>query len=191
VQACPTAIDIRDGLQMECVACGQCLDACDDVMQRLGRPKGLVRYASQNELAGARRRILRPRLMLYAALASISIGGLAFALATRTPFEANVLRLRGVPFVVEGDRVRNQLEVHLVNKRPDAAELRLEIKGPPGLEVQLAREAVQLGSLEDTRVPLVLSLPKAGVHGKVLLELVVTDAASGLQRRAPVPFVAP
>jgi len=191
VQACPTAIDIRDGLQMECLACAQCLDACDDVMARIGRPKGLVRYASQNELAGGKRRVLRPRLLLYAALATLSTGGLVVAVAARTPFEANVLRLRGVPFVVEGDRVRNQLEVHVVNKQPGAAELRLEVRGPTGLEVQLARESVKLGSLEDTRVPLVLSLPKAGFHGKVMLELVVTDVASGLVRSSPIPFVAP
>ncbi len=190
VQACPTAIDIRDGLQMECLACAQCVDACDDVMARIGKPQGLIRYASQNELAGGKRRVLRPRLFLYAALATIAVGTLTVVLLTRTPFEANVLRLRGVPFVVEGDRVRNQLEVHVVNKSPERAQLKLEIRGPAGLEVQLARDVVELGSLEDTRVPLVVSLPKS-LKGHTQLELVVVDATSGIERRAPVPFVAP
>lgn len=190
VQACPTAIDIRDGLQMECLACAQCVDACDDVMARIGKPRGLIRYASQNELAGGKRRVLRPRLLLYAALATIAVGTLTVTLLTRTPFEANVLRLRGVPFVVEGDRVRNQLEVHVVNKSPEGAQLKLEVRGPSGLEVQLSRDVVELGSLEDTRVPLVVSLPKS-FKGGTQLELVVVDAKSGIERRAPVPFVAP
>ncbi|MBL8951572.1 MAG: cytochrome c oxidase accessory protein CcoG [Myxococcaceae bacterium] len=191
VQACPTAIDIRDGLQMECLACAQCIDACDDVMAKVGRQKGLIRYTSQAELAGQPRRVFRPRLLLYAALATAAATTLTVSLVGRTPFEANVLRLRGVPFVIDGDRVRNQLEVHLVNKRSDAAELKLSVRGPDGLEVQLARDAVALGSLEDARVPLVVSLPKGQVHGKLLLELVVTDTGSGLERRAPIPFIAP
>lgn len=191
VQACPTAIDIRNGLQMECLACAQCIDACDDVMVRIAKPKGLIRYASQNELGGAKRRVLRPRLILYAALATLSLGTLGVTLVTRTPFEANVLRLRGVPFVVEGDRVRNQLEVHLVNKEPKPAHFKLKVTGADGLEVQLARDEVMLGSLEDTRVPMVVSMPRSSVHGTSKLELVVVEVETGVERHAPIPFVAP
>ena len=65
VVTCPTGIDIREGLQMECIHCTQCMDACDSIMDRVGRPRGLIRYSSRDELAGAPRRILRPRVVLY------------------------------------------------------------------------------------------------------------------------------
>ena len=73
VQVCPTGIDIRHGLQMECIACTACVDACDDVMTKLKRPTGLVRYASQRELNGGKTRFLRPRTVLYAALLVIGL----------------------------------------------------------------------------------------------------------------------
>ncbi|HEY1960607.1 MAG TPA: cytochrome c oxidase accessory protein CcoG, partial [Polyangiaceae bacterium] len=97
VVVCPTGIDIRDGLQLDCIACTACIDACDDVMDRLGRPRGLVRYDSPHGLAGEKRRILRPRVVLYAVLlgAGAIIASLAFR--ARTDFEANVVRLPGAP----------------------------------------------------------------------------------------------
>ena len=65
VLTCPTGIDIRDGLQMECIHCTQCADACDAMMVKVGRPTGLIRYTSQDALAGQVRRLLRPRTVLY------------------------------------------------------------------------------------------------------------------------------
>jgi cytochrome c oxidase accessory protein FixG len=189
VQACPTAIDIRNGLQMECVACAQCADACDDVMSRIGRPKGLIRYASQAELTGTGRHVLRPRVVLYAALASLAFGTLGFTLVTRTPYEANVLRLAGVPYVLEGERVRNQFEVHLVNKAPQASDFALRVRGPDGLDVQLATPTVHVESLEQTRVPLVLSLPRERAKGRIDLDLIVTSG--GVDKHAAIPFVGP
>jgi len=93
VWACPTGIDIRNGLQMECIACAQCADACDGVMRRIGRGRGLIRYTSQRELDGKSRRLLRPRLAVYVVAAVAAVGAAATALATRTPFEATVVRL--------------------------------------------------------------------------------------------------
>ncbi|MBK7859896.1 MAG: cytochrome c oxidase accessory protein CcoG [Archangiaceae bacterium] len=191
VQACPTAIDIRNGLQMECLACAQCIDACDEVMVHIGKPVGLIRYASQTELASGKRKVLRPRLLLYAVLATLSLGSLSFALTFRTPFEANVLRLRGVPFVIEGDRVRNQLEVHLVNKGSASGRFTLSVHGPEGLTVDLGQRELTLSSLEGARVPLVVSLPRAAAHGTVPLELTVRDETLGAERRTTFSFVAP
>src|SRR5690606_26461561 len=65
VRTCPVGIDIRDGLQMECIACTQCIDACDSIMDKLSRPRGLIRYTSEHALKQGRTRILRPRVMLY------------------------------------------------------------------------------------------------------------------------------
>jgi polyferredoxin len=64
VQVCPVGIDIRNGLQYECIACGACIDACDDVMDKVGMPRGLIRYTTQNALDGGRVRVLRPRILV-------------------------------------------------------------------------------------------------------------------------------
>src|SRR6185369_7983494 len=104
----------------------------------LARPKGLIRYASMNELDGKPRQVARPRLFIYAALAALSLGTLGVTLLRREPFEVNVSRLRGIPFIVEGERVRNQFDVHLVNKAPDSTTFTLALHGPEGLEASLA-----------------------------------------------------
>jgi len=117
VVACPTGIDIRDGLQMECIHCTQCMDACDSIMDRVGRPRGLVRYTSRDELAGAPRRILRPRVVLYPLLLVAVWGALAVALATRAPADVTVLRGLGSPFtMLPSGEVSNQIRVKIVNR---------------------------------------------------------------------------
>jgi polyferredoxin len=190
VNACPTAIDIRQGLQMECVACLSCADACDEVMDKLNRPRGLIRFTSLAELHGEKPKVLRPRLAVYAVLSTLCLGGLTIALMTRSSFEANVLRLAGVPFVIEDGTVRNQVQVHLVNKAPQPVEFELEVEGPQGTEVHLAQTRVTLGSLEGTHVPLAVVLPKERAYGaKVKLE--VKNLADGTEREVNVPFIAP
>lgn len=190
VMACPTAIDIREGMQMECLACMQCADACDEVMTRLQRPKGLIRYATLSELEADKRRVLRPRLILYAVLVTLSFGGLAVAVTTRTSFEANVLRLAGVPFVVENGTVRNQVQVHLVNKAPGPVEFELTVEGPEGMVAHLARPRLTLASLEGAHVPLAVVLPQARAQ-RAEVKLKVHNVADGTERVLPVPFLAP
>ena len=115
VVVCPTGIDIRNGLQLECIACTACIDACDEVMDRLGRPRGLVRYDSP-EGSRAVRRVIRPRMVLYTVLLVVGAVVAYLALRARRDFEANVVRLPGAPFTLEGDLVRNGFDIHVVNK---------------------------------------------------------------------------
>lgn len=190
VTACPTAIDIRDGLQMECVACAQCADACDRVMDKIGKPRGLIRYASINELDGKKRRVIRPRLLVYAALLTVFAGAFATAIALRKPFEANVLRLPGPPYVLDEGRIRNGLFVHLVNKSPERRTYWVKAEGPDGAEVKVEPSQVELGSLESTQVSVVAWLPRAnwqkGLHVEVHVE-----QDDGTHREQDVPFVGP
>jgi cytochrome c oxidase accessory protein FixG len=119
VLTCPTGIDIRDGLQMECIHCTQCADACDEIMRKVDRPTGLIRYSSRAALesGGARVRKLRPRTVLYPAAFAITFGGFIATLATRRPADVTVLRGLGAPYVVETDgRVANQLRVKITNR---------------------------------------------------------------------------
>jgi cytochrome c oxidase accessory protein FixG len=130
VVCCPTGIDIRDGLQMECIHCTQCIDACDAIMDRVGRPRGLIRYSSRDELAGQARRILRPRIVLYPLLLVLVWGVLGYALAHRAPADVTVLRGLGSPFtLLPSGRVSNQIRVKIVNR--EAADHRYRIDLAP------------------------------------------------------------
>ncbi|NBX37776.1 MAG: cytochrome c oxidase accessory protein CcoG, partial [Planctomycetes bacterium] len=80
VVTCPTGIDIRDGLQLECIGCTQCIDACDTIMLKLNKPKGLIRYASQDELAGKSRKLIRPRVLIYSVLMTVAASALVYLL---------------------------------------------------------------------------------------------------------------
>ncbi len=191
VYACPTAIDIRDGLQMECLACAQCVDVCDEVMRKVGRPEGLIRYASLAQFAGETPRIARPRIFVYGALTLLAFSVTALALTNRTPFEANVLRLRGIPYVIEAASVRNQFEVHLINKAPHEATFHLVLTGAEGIDTQFARNSINLKSLEATTVPLVVTLPSRIAHGNVPLTLTVTTDEPGVVKKFTVPFLGP
>jgi cytochrome c oxidase accessory protein FixG len=124
---CPTGIDIRDGLQMECIHCTQCADACDAIMERVGKPAGLIRYTSQEALAGHKRHILRPRTLLYPAAFALFFGGFLVALATRPRAEVTLLGAIGAPFNREPDgTVVNQVRIRLQNR--SAAEQRFELQ---------------------------------------------------------------
>ena len=192
VVVCPTGIDIREGLQMECIACTQCVDACDDVMEKVKRPRGLIAFASQNELAGQPRNTLRPRLAIYAGLMVISLVTLGVSLATRTPFEANVYRARGgMPFVIDGEVVRNPFEVHVFNKNPEKARFTLEVHSPVEAQIVIGTPTLQLESLTDARVPVVISIERAKLNVPIDLTLVVTDQTNGSSREQTVRFLSP
>ncbi|HEY9227935.1 MAG TPA: cytochrome c oxidase accessory protein CcoG [Gemmatimonadaceae bacterium] len=130
VLTCPTGIDIRDGLQMECVHCTQCADACDNIMRKVDRPTGLIRYTSRAalEAKGGRIRKLRPRTVLYPTALAITFGGFLFTLATRSSADVTVLRGLGAPYVVEADgRVANQLRIKVTNRSPYAQKYTIAI----------------------------------------------------------------
>jgi cytochrome c oxidase accessory protein FixG len=130
-RTCPTGIDIRNGLQMECVNCTQCIDACDAMMTKVGRPTGLVRYASAAGMEGRPNRLLRPRTLLYPAALAVSLSLFFCVLFTRTSFDAVVFRAAGAPFVMAGDgRVHNTLRIKLVNRHDEPTEFRLESTTP-------------------------------------------------------------
>ncbi|HKP63322.1 MAG TPA: cytochrome c oxidase accessory protein CcoG [Polyangiales bacterium] len=172
VVVCPTGIDIRNGLQIDCIGCARCADACDDVMGKLGRASGLVRYDSQNGFAGKAKRLWRPRLLLYAGLGALGCVVASLAVASRTPFEANVLRLRDhPPFVVEGDQVRNAFEVHLVNKRSGSAVF--ELRGLPqgSLRYTIALPKLSIGELHDQRIPVFVDFPAGSLRAGAAAQL--------------------
>ncbi len=130
VLTCPTGIDIRDGLQMECIHCTQCADACDEIMRRVGKPPGLIRYSSGAALAGERMHWLRPRVVLYPLALAGSFGGFLFALNTKAPAEVTMLRGLGEPYAIEADgRVANQVRVKIANRSHDDRTYTIRVDG--------------------------------------------------------------
>jgi len=126
VQVCPTGIDIRQGLQFECIGCANCIDACDIIMEKVGRPKGLIRYDSQNGLLGKARRIIRPRIFIYAAL--MLAGATAFTLSAMQLRSANmnIVRMSGAPYFITDATVRNQYMVRVINKTNEARTFQIK-----------------------------------------------------------------
>lgn len=191
VTACPTGIDIRQGLQLECIACAQCIDACDEVMDKLHKPRGLIRFDSIAGLEGERRRVLRPRLAAYGALLSATSLALVVSLATRTTFEAHLRRGEGAPWTVDGQTVRNQFELHLVNKSPDPETFEIRVATDARIAAQVPQGEVRLGSLESFRLPVFVSARKeaAGVPFPVRIEVV--QRATGTTRVVEASFLGP
>ena len=149
VTTCPTGIDIRDGLQMECIACTQCIDACDDVMSRLKRPTGLIRYASQRSLDSAPTKKFRPRLLIYPTVIALVFGVLITMLLTASPVDIRVLRGRGQPFLVEGGGlIAGTLQIKLTNRSNSAASYTVRVAKPQSGEVHLDENPVTVSSGE-------------------------------------------
>jgi cytochrome c oxidase accessory protein FixG len=158
VAVCPQDIDIRHGFQLECIACGACQDACDDVLGRLGHP-GLMRYTSMAATEGRKVRQLRPRTVVYASLLTGIAAAWVTLLATRVPFEATVGRAPGSLFTMDADGfVRNTFLLELTNNAPGAdVPFHVEVEGVPG--AQVVAQDIRLASTESRTVPLVVRLP--------------------------------
>jgi len=193
VRVCPTGIDIRNGQQMECIGCAQCIDACDEMMMKVGRPAGLVRYDSLQGFEGeAKGRLLRPRVVAYGLVCSaalLTVGLNVFAL--RTPFEANLLRSAGIPYVLEETTIRNQFELHLVNKHVDPAEFEVSVVGPEGTTVIVPQPRIRLGPLEGIRTPVLVTADRARYRGPFELKATVKDVATGEVRELTARFLGP
>jgi cytochrome c oxidase accessory protein FixG len=132
VTVCPTGIDIRNGLQLECIGCAACIDACDAVMEKVDRPRGLVRYDSMKGLAGQPHRFLRPRIAIYAAIVLVGVG-LFGVTATRNarPINAQLVLMRGNPYLVNDQAILNRFRLNLINKRNQPVTFAVSLVDPP------------------------------------------------------------
>lgn len=128
---CPTGIDIRDGLQLECIHCTQCIDACDDIMHKIGKPAGLISYTSQDALAGQPTGLLRARTIIYPTIIAIAASLFLLVLSTKFAFDARLLRSPGAPFSVGQDaQVQNNFRVRLVNRSQKDQSYTISIGDP-------------------------------------------------------------
>jgi len=180
VQVCPTGIDIRNGLQNECIGCAACIDVCNDVMDKMGYARGLIRYSTENGVLQGWsklqmfKRVLRPRVLIYGAL--LSGAGVAFAASVllRSPFQVDVVKDRGaLARVVEDGAIENVYRLQIMNRTEAQQTYRVSAQGIPGLE------------LPTTDV----SAPPAGIHSVVVsLRLPHSAAQPLLGQSVPVQF---
>ena len=191
VTTCPTGIDIRDGLQMECVGCTQCIDACDAIMSRVGRPAGLIRYTSQARLAGRPSRVLRPRVLAYAAIVVLAVTGLGLRIGLQPSADVTLLRRSEVPFaVLEDGRISNLVRVKVVNRTGETRTYRLAVDAP-GAELRAPRNPVPIEAGADTIIPAFAVVPRASfAAGQLAARVIVTDDA-GFETAIPFTLLGP
>jgi cytochrome c oxidase accessory protein FixG len=145
VQVCPTGIDIRQGLQIECIGCAQCIDACNDVMAKIGRPLGLIRYQNQNGMDGQKHRLVRPRLLVYLVVMTGLISLLVFLIATKSSFDMVVLRNVGRPFFfTDNNLVANEFLVKLTNRTDKPLDFNLSIVADPDISIRPLGDQLRL-----------------------------------------------
>jgi len=142
VQVCPTGIDIRDGLQYMCIGCGACIDACDQVMEKVDYPKGLIRYTTERAVEdresnqSAIRHILRPRVLIYAAFITVLTSAFLISLATRNPLRVDVMRDRGaLAREVDGVRIENIYRIQIMNASEHGMTVQLKATGLDDLKI--------------------------------------------------------
>ncbi len=130
VTVCPVGIDIRDGLQYECISCAACVDACNDVMRRLNKPKGLIRYATENVIDGATHRLVSSRFIGYAVAVMLIAGLLVFQLVNREPLEVSLTRDRQALYNdMGGGVIENTYYLKISNKGQEQVAARISISG--------------------------------------------------------------
>lgn len=171
VTTCPTGIDIREGLQMECIGCAQCIDACDAWMDRIGKPRGLIRYSSQEAMESGKRRILRPRVFLYPAI--LCVISIAFVVVLTKSPQANISlhRIGDRAYLVMDDgSIRNDIEVRIINRTNGSRQYFFDVTGVEGVSVLSQHQGLTL---------------EAGVSGRGAVSVLAPREAF-VSGRAPV-----
>jgi len=201
VVVCPMGIDIRDGAQLECIQCGLCIDACNSVMKKVGRPANLIAYDTDENVA--RRcnrkpvtpfRPLRPRTILYVGVFALTGSIMLFGLATRSDIDISVLKDRSVPFVklVSGD-IRNTYTLKVSNKQRNVRTLSLAVEGLTGARIEIIGEGDTSGAAHVTAEPdgvdryrILVTAPAAAVaSAKSTVRFVLSDTSGTSSVAAP------
>jgi polyferredoxin len=180
---------------MECIGCAACIDACDDVMTKIKRKPGLIRYDSHNGLSGKPRKIIRPRIIVYSAMLLAGMVAMAIAFSGFRSAAATLVRLPGPVYFLDGekqDSVRNQFILRILNKRSQPEMVRVEIAGAPAsLGVSGIDGPLTIPATGETNLPLVLRLPRKEVASELPLKVRVLNAAGSVIAEKKLTFMAP
>jgi cytochrome c oxidase accessory protein FixG len=187
VQACPTGIDIREGLQYECIGCAACIDGCDQVMDRLARPRGLIRYSTTHAMEGRKTRVLRPRVLVYSAILLAITAAATASLYLRVPLKVDVIRDRAaLAREVEGGEIENVYKLQIMNVTEQARAFEISVSGLPGIRVW-GESTAGLAAASSRMVPVKVRVPpEAAARGNHPIEFRVqaigADGISATER---------
>jgi len=183
VDVCPTGIDIRNGTQLECINCTNCIDACNHVMEKVGKPKGLIRYASYNSIKTGNRKVFTPRVLGYSVVLLLLITLVGVMLASRTPTETTILRAPGSLFQVQPDgKISNLYTVKIVNKSFESLPVSFRLLQPQG-ELKLVGKSIIVPPQSVSRGALFVILPRSEVKGsKVSLKIGVLSKGELIEK---------
>ena len=161
VQVCPTGIDIRNGLQYECIACGACIDACNEVMDKMGYEPGLIRYSTQNAIDGKQTRVLRPRIVVYGLILLALVASWGWGVFNRDTLIAEVLRDRNALYSEVGNgRIENNYVLKLINKDQLPHQYRLHLESStPGIVLRDGEQLLHANAEQVLSVPVVVNAP--------------------------------
>jgi cytochrome c oxidase accessory protein FixG len=194
VQVCPTGIDIRNGLQLECIGCTACIDACDEIMEKVDRPKGLIRYDSSRGFSGQKRRYLRPRVYAYSALAALGLGALTLVASSKAkPFNAIISSAGGAGFFSDANWVRNIYKVRVFNKRNQPANVSIHLgEGTPeGYQLSGAEQTFTIPALGEMSRTCVVFAPLASYIGTSDITIEVHANPGDVRIEKTVRFLGP
>ena len=181
VQVCPTGIDIRDGLQYQCIGCAACIDACDEVMDKMGYPRGLVRYTTENILEGKARHIFRPRIFVYGLILAVITIGAFYAILNRSPIALDVIRDRNSLFRETNEGlIENVYTLKVINMDKVEHEYSLSVTGIDGLNLNMDVIDIVAQSGEVIEVPVRISVDPENLEersSEISFHLNAIDAA--------------
>ena len=166
VQVCPTGIDIRNGLQYECIGCAACIDGCNQVMDKMGYPRGLVRYSSENALekdldfGQMVRRVLRPRILIYTIVLWTIIIVAALALTNRVPVKVDVIRDRMTMASPDDPLVENVYRLQVMNTSETTRQFRITASGIEGIELASQKQPITIDGASQRVIPVRLRVEK-------------------------------
>jgi cytochrome c oxidase accessory protein FixG len=182
VQVCPTGIDIRNGLQYECIGCAACIDGCDQVMEKVDRPRGLIRYSKG--------RVLRPRVLVYSLILLLIAAGAVISLYLRTPLKVDVIRDRGaLAREVEGGLIENVYRLQIMNTTEEARAFEIRASGLPGILVW-GESITGLPAASSRMVPVRVRIEPGTAPGSHPIEFTVTAlGVEGVTVREPAVFI--
>jgi cytochrome c oxidase accessory protein FixG len=193
INVCPTGIDIRSGLQLECIGCAACIDACDAIMDKIDQPRGLIRYDSLNGLTKKKRRLLRPRIYAYMALALLGLTVLGVIASQRArPYTAEFSRMRGATYYVDRTLVRNHYQFRVLNKRNQPATVTVTLKNAPaGFTLSGGGEPFVIPALGETKRTAVVMVPHEKYQGRCEIHFHIQATPGDVEFDEQIPFLGP
>ncbi len=201
VSVCPTGIDIRNGLQLECIACTACMDVCDEVMDKVDKPKGLIRYETEAGLSGNNTNFLRSRTAVYAVLLILFFSGLFFSISKREDVAYTVLRAKDSPFTIvkdsdNNDFIINHFKLHINNQSFENKTLRLGLADtalPETVQLISQNNSVDVWAGKDTTLHFFVKFPVGFISGSGVktINIVLNDVKNKINVEKEVKLVGP